>query len=360
MEKRIIRCLCAACALLAFIVAGGCGERGFKVKGEIEGAPDSSVVVEKSDFRGRWQPIDSTRTSPGGKFSISLPSPAAPEVYRLGIGGEYVYFPVDSTETINVRGRKPGLATNYTLEGSEQAGKMAEFDHALSAAAAKGGDMSDFKRQVYDKYIRDSRGSLLSFYVLTKTVGDRPLFDPADHTDIKYYTAVATAFKEFKPADPRTQYLEQTAIRALRERNSAQGKKQVLQADKELTAIDITLPDRNGKSRSLSELLGNGRRTLVVFSVLTHPDAPLINKAVARCHAAGMNVYQVSLDNDQYGWREAAENLPWVNVLDPEADRSSNALKYNVSKIPVFFLYNERGELIDRADDLDALAKMVR
>ena len=51
MEKRIIRCLCAACALLAFIVAGGCGERGFKVKGEIEGAPDSSVVVEKSDFR---------------------------------------------------------------------------------------------------------------------------------------------------------------------------------------------------------------------------------------------------------------------------------------------------------------------
>lgn len=73
-----------------------------------------------------------------------------------------------------------------------------------------------------------------------------------------------------------------------------------------------------------------------------------------------MNVYQVSLDNDQYGWREAAENLPWVNVLDPEADRSSNALKYNVSKIPVFFLYNERGELIDRADDLDALAKMVR
>lgn len=361
MDKRILlNALGAACALMAILFAGGCTDGGFKVKGEIEGAADTPVVVEKGDFRGRWQPVDSTRTSPGGKFSLSMPAPAAPEVYRLNIGGEYIYFPVDSTETITVAGHVPGLASNYTLDGSGQAVAMARFDHELAAAVAKGAPLDAFKRTVYDRYIRDSRGSLLSFYVLTKTVDGKPLFDPADHTDLKYYTAVATAFKEFKPADPRTQYLEQTAIRALRERNSAQGKRQVLQATEELSSIEINLPDRSGKDRSLSSLLGNGRRTLVVFSVMTHPDSPLINKAVARCHDTGMDIYQVSLDQDLYGWREAAENLPWTNVIDPEGDRSSIALKYNVSRLPVFFLYNERGELIDRADNLDALVRMVR
>ena len=346
--------------ILAIFLLQACGERTFKVKGEISGISEESVTIEKSDFRGNWQPVDSTRLSPKGSFSISLPSPAAPEVYRLRIGSEFIYFPIDSTETVTVEGSMPGLAANYSLEGSEQARMMAAFDHELNKAIASRIDLVTFKRQVYEKYIMNGKGSLLSYYVLTKTIDNAPLYDPTDPKDINYYAAVATAFKQFNPTDPRVRILEETAIRALRERNANQGKQRVLQADKELTHIEIALPGIDGKEKRLSSLLSNGRRTIVAFSLMNHPDAPLINKILARHYAGGaVNIYQISLDSDQYDWREAASNLPWTNVFDPEGDRSSTALKYNVSKLPAFFLYNSKGELVDRADDLESLDKMM-
>lgn len=359
-RKTISFSVFAAIWMLAILSLQSCGERTFKVKGEISGTSGDAVTVEKSDFHGNWQTLDSTRFSPNGSFSISIPSPAAPDVYRLRIGKDFIYFPVDSTETIIVKGTIPGLATNYSLDGSEQAKLMAAFDHELAAAVGTQADLSAFKRQVFEKYIRNGKGSLLSYYVLTKTVGDTPLYNPENPSDINYYAAVATAFKQFNPTDPRVRILEETALRALRERNVKQGKQRVLQADKELTHIEITLPGTDGKEKRLSSLLSNGKRTLVVFSLMNHTDAPIINKVLSRHHKGGaINIYQVSLDNDQYDWREAASNLPWTNVFDPEGDRSSTALKYNVSKLPAFFLYNAKGELVDRADNLDDLDKMM-
>ncbi len=346
-------------AIVLVATFSACGERDFKVKGEIEGASEMPVVIEKSDYHGNWQPIDSTHTSPGGKFSISMVAPGAPEVYRLKIGSDYVYLPIDSTETITVGGKMPGLALNYTLEGSDQAVKMAEFDHLLSAEVASGKNLDEFKKQVFQTYIRDSRGSILSYYMLTKTVDGRLLFDPTDQEDLKYYAAVATAFKEFNPTDPRVKYLEETTLRALRERNAIKGRANVVEAP-ELRSIEISLPGIDGKEHALSSLLTNGKRTLLVFSMLSHPDAPLVNRAIAKHYANGViNVYQVSIGDDRYEWRDAATNLPWINVYDTEGARSSTALKYNVSRLPAFFLYNAAGELIDRADDLDALDRMM-
>ncbi len=48
-------------------------------------------------------------------------------------------------------------------------------------------------------YIRDGQGSIVSYYVLTKTHGGKALFDPEDPSDTKYYAAVATQFQEFRP-----------------------------------------------------------------------------------------------------------------------------------------------------------------
>lgn len=344
--------------LLTCLMAASCTEREFKVKGEIEGASEQAVVMEKSDFQGNWIVVDSTHISPSGSFSIKAPSPAAPEVYRLAIGGDYIYFPVDSVETISVKGSMPGLVASYTLEGTEQAAKMAEFDHLLSRTIAGKGDLETFKRTVFEKYIRNSRGSILSYYVLTKTIDGRPLFDPTDKNDLKYYAAVATAFKEFKPTDPRVKYLEETTLRALRDRNTALGRNKVLQAE-ELTAIEITLPDTEGKQRSLTESLGRGKPVVVVFSLMTDPNSPVINNELRKIQARGYDIWQVSLDTDQYGWREAARNLPWTNVIDPAADRSPAALSYNVSKIPAFFIYNASGELVNRADDVETLLKLA-
>ena len=66
---------CGACAVACAALLSGCGEPSFKIKGEIYGAEDKSLVLEKSDFYGRWVAIDSTRVSSNGNFSISRPAP---------------------------------------------------------------------------------------------------------------------------------------------------------------------------------------------------------------------------------------------------------------------------------------------
>ncbi len=345
--------------LMMCLAAVSCSDHEFKVKGKIDGAREQAVIMEKSDFQGRWIVVDSTHISPSGTFSFKAPSPGAPEVYRLSIDGDYIYFPVDSVETVSVKGSVPGLASNYTLAGTEQAEKMAEFDHLLSRAIATKGDLQSLKRTVFEKYIRDSRGSILSYYVLTKTIDGQPLFDPADREDIKYYAAVATAFKQFKPSDPRARYLEETALRALRDRNAAMGRNNVVEAQ-ELKAIEITLPDTEGRQRKLTESLGRGKPLILVFSLMTDQNSPVINNELRSIQTRGYDIWQISLDADQYGWREAARNLPWINVLDPAGDRSPAALSYNVSRIPAFFLYDASGELTGRADDIEALRKLAK
>ncbi len=359
--QKPIPILSLLCGVLFAILTTACGEREFKIKGEIANAENETVSIEKSDFNGNWQTLDSTRLSSKGSFSMSLPSPAAPEIYRLRINDNYIYFPVDSTETIAVDGSMPALAVNYSLSGSEQAARMSEFDHELTTAISGKADLTDFKRKVFNKYIRDGKGSLLSYYVLTKTINNQPLYDPEDDNDIKYYTAVATAFKEFRPDDPRVKILEQTAISALRKRNSRIGKQRILTAEKETSHIEINLPGIDGANKKLSSLLSNGKRTLVVFSLMNHPDAPIINKKLFQLFNNGaINIYQVSLDADQFAWRESATNLPWINVFDPEGDTSTIAGTYNVRRLPAFFLYDASGNLIDRADDLATLDLMMK
>ena len=92
--------------LMMCLAAVSCSDHEFKVKGKIDGAREQAVIMEKSDFQGRWIVVDSTHISPSGTFSFKAPSPGAPEVYRLSIDGDYIYFPVDSVETVSVF---PGL-----------------------------------------------------------------------------------------------------------------------------------------------------------------------------------------------------------------------------------------------------------
>lgn len=91
-----------AASIAACVLATSCGEPNFKIKGEIYGADNQPVLLEKSDFHGRWVVVDSTRTSSSGNFSISRPAPAAPEIFRLDLNGKFIYLPIDSIETLHV------------------------------------------------------------------------------------------------------------------------------------------------------------------------------------------------------------------------------------------------------------------
>lgn len=359
MKLKIASAAAAAAILAAATALTGCGEASFKVKGEIDGASNQSVLLEKSDFHGRWIVVDSVRTDAGGKFSMTRPAPASPEIFRLDLEGRYIYFPVDSVETVSVSTSLEGFGHDFTLSGSENAEALARFDkEVMTLPSGIGADsLENFKRGVYTRYIQPSPGSIVSYYVLTKPLsGERMLFDPKKG-DYKYFAAVANGFKHLRPSDPHTALLEQTSLQAMKERNSAEGRVLQVEAD-EVAVIDIALPDSKGDIRKLSETVGNGKPTVVVFSVLTHPDSPALNMALSQLHRErGVNIYQVSYDPDQYSWREAAANLPWTTVFDPEGQYSNVLRSYNVGSLPVFFVYDSRGELKARASTIEQLKK---
>lgn len=326
----------------------------FTIEGNIAGADNELLLLEKPDFSGRWITIDSVRTSNSGKFKMQNESPAYSEVFRLRMGSRFIYIPVDSVETIKLTSTEKTYGTDFTLEGSEQASMMAKFEkEAAAAVASKTIQNADFKRGVYQKYIHDTKASILSYFILTRTFNDYPLFNPEDEQDLKYITAVATAYSQYAPDDPRTKMLEQIALKGLRAKNSRSGNPNALVAE-ELKLIDIELPDENNVARKLSTVASQGKPTVLVFSVLTHKDSPEFNVELAKlANSRGLNIYDVSMDPDRYQWRDAAVNLPWTTVYEGES--SAAAAQYNVSVLPTFFIINAKGELVDRASDFDEL-----
>lgn len=334
----------------------------FKVSGEVEGGAEKALVLEKSDFHGRWIPVDSTHISKSGSFEIKSDAPASPEIYRLQLDGKFIYFPVDSIESIRISSPAEKFGSEFTVEGTDQAANMAAFEKELQKLDISDPDkVAAFKKDVFNKYIKDSQGGIIGYYVLTKIVDGRQLYDPESLEDARYYAAVATSFEQFRPNDPHAGMLRQVGLQALRRRNSAQGKQNVIEAE-EITLIDVELQNEDGRNVRLSEVARQGKPTVVIFGMMNQPESPALNIALSELWSrlgGRVNFYHISFDADQYAWRDAARNLPWTTVIDP-AGMTSDALRnYNVGQMPRFFIYNAAGKLSDSAASVAELTKKI-
>jgi alkyl hydroperoxide reductase subunit AhpC len=69
----------------------------------------------------------------------------------------------------------------------------------------------------------------------------------------------------------------------------------------------------------------------------------------------GLVIYQVSLDSDLHFWRNAAVNIPWVCVRDPQSVYSEAAAMYNVRQLPTLFILDRQGNLVQRVENLEQL-----
>ncbi|MCH5228510.1 MAG: DUF4369 domain-containing protein [Muribaculaceae bacterium] len=340
------------------ILLFSCANHKFKVKGEIYGAEEKTLVLEKSDFYGRWLPVDSVKINKNGGFSISFPVPPSPEIFRLNLNDRYVYFPVNDKETITLLSSYDNFGRDFKLDGSPEAVMMEKFEKDLQSSYNSHPDsLINFKRSVFSNYMKDNQGSIIAFYILTKTVDDKPLYDPSDPLDKKYFGAVATGFKEKRPDDPHTALLEQTALQAQKNQRAAEGKFHQIEAE-EISLIDIDLQNENGQNVKLSSVTGKGKPVVVIFSLLNHPDSPEFNIKLAKIYnrlEGKVEFYNVSLDEDQYEWREAAKNLPWITVYSPGQNSSKDAVRYNVFQVPSFYIYDANGELSSRPMTLEEL-----
>lgn len=347
--------------LLAVAISGlsSCSESEFSVSGNIQNGQNKSIVLERGE-NGHWISLDSVTVRDDGTFDINFISPKYADIYRLRMDDKFVYLPIDSTENLTLETTSDNFGVDYVLSGSEQAEKMAKFESEANKLSLGSADsVEQFKRKVYSDVIREGKGNILSYHVLNKTIGGSYLFDPNNPADAKYYAAVATAYKEFKPNDPRTKWLENKAVELQRMKSSKKG---LVQEVETVAFFDIDLKDCNGENKKLSEVMQKGVPTIVVFSLLTHPDSPILNRELAKLKEEkgdAIGIYQVCLDEDQLDWRQAALNLPWTVVYEPDGMYSQSVLTYNVSVLPTFYVYDSNGELAASSITIEDLRKLI-
>ncbi|MCF0203578.1 MAG: AhpC/TSA family protein [Bacteroidaceae bacterium] len=375
--------------LFTFTIAAlaSCGKQKFTVEGEIANAKDSILFLENISLEGP-KTVDSLKLSDDGKFSFSADATDAPEFYRLRIADQIVNIAIDSTETITVKGTYPALATNYTIEGSEQCKIIQELAYkqiALQQQAIviqqspeisyqKGADsiqamVNTYKEDIKKNYIFKHPDYTSSYFALFQAIGNSLILNPRENeADIKAFAAVATSWDTKYPNSIRGENLHNIAIEGMKNvrivRQKIANTQNTLQKAEAANLIDITLTDNKGKQQSLTSL--KGKVVLLDFHVFSTQESTKrimqMRDIYDKYHDMGLEIFQVSLDPDQHFWKTQTDALPWISVNDPDGINSRTLLLYNVQSIPTFFLINKKNELVKRDSqikDLDAEIKML-
>ena len=132
---------------------------------------------------------------------------------------------------------------------------------------------------------------------------------------------------------------------------------------KEVSFLDIELPDVHGENTKLSSV-ATGKVVLINFTAYMSERSPALNMEFGdlytRYHDKGLEIYQISLDNDVHFWKNAASNLPWTCVRDPQSVYSQTAALYNVKQLPAIFILDRKGNLVKRVDDVKKLEADIK
>ncbi len=378
--------ICKAAALvLAALSVASCNNNKFTVEGQIAGAKDSVLYFENVGLEG-INVLDSVKLNDNGDFSFSQDANTAPEFYRLRIADQIINVSIDSTETVQVKGQYPGMASNYTVSGSENCSKIRELalkqiDLQAKAIAlqsntelgiTKANDsiqtlINAYKEEVKRNYIYKEPYKAYSYFALFQAIGNYLIFNPrTNKEDIKAFAAVATSWDTYYPHAERGQNLHNIAIEGMKNQRivAAQNADIQIEASKvqEAGVLDIALLDNKGNMRHLTDL--KGQVVLLDFHVFALKDSPAriiqLRELYNKYHAQGLEIFQVSLDSDEHFWKQQTAALPWISVRDEDGTSSQRLVLYNIQAVPDFFIIDRGNNLVKRAAQIADLEAEIK
>ena len=378
-----------ALAVVAVLGMASCNEKKFHVNGTIGNAADSTLYFENMSLNGPVV-IDAAKLSADGTFAFDDKAPTAPEFYRLRIAGQIINIAIDSTETVSIKAEYPGMASQYEVSGSEECSRIKELTlmqmslqtqlNAIANNPQLGADavndsvarvVEAYKARVKTDYIFKEPMKASSYFALFQTLnagGQSVLiFNPrSSEQDVKVYAAVATSWDTFYPNEERGENLHNIAIEGMKDiriikSKQAQG---VIAADKVNTTgiIDFTLTDNKGQERRLSSL--QGKVVMLDFHLFADEKSlqriMMLRELYNKYHAAGLEIYQVSVDSDEHFWKTQTAALPWICTRAGDDTRVLQL--YNVQQVPTFFLLDRNCNVVKRdaqIKDIDAEIKAL-
>ena len=285
----------AAAIVVAALTIASCNDKKFTVEGQVANAKDSVLYFENVGLEG-INTLDSIKLDEGGSFSFSEEAPATPEFYRLRIADQIINVSIDSTETVQFKAEYPGMASNYTVSGSDNCEKIKELTLmqmelqnraiAIQRNPSLGVDEANdsiqrlinaHKEKVKSNYIYKEPMKAYSYFALFQAIGNYLIFNPrTNKDDIKAFAAVATSWDTYYPHAERGQNLHNIAIEGMKNQRiiAAQNAEFKVEASKvqEAGVLDIALLDNKGQERHLTDL--KGKVVLLDFHIFALNDSP--------------------------------------------------------------------------------------
>lgn len=372
-------------ALCALTIMTSCQKEGgkFYITGNITEAKDTMLYLEHLTLTDGAVAIDSVRLDEVGAFTLKGDTIGNPEFYRLRIGSQIINLSIDSTETVTVHASLPKMTLGYTVEGSGNCDtirllnlKLAELTSQIERVADNR-DMTlqerrntidllihDYKTDVKLSFIEGRYDCASSYYAIFQLAGNQLIFDPvSDPSDVTWLSAIANAWNEKYPGCPRTENLCNIAIQG---RQNTRKRTLEINIDDEKVhetgIIDMGFPDVHGNERRLSQLSDNV--VLLDFTAYSLPNTKertlLLRELYNKYHAQGLEIYQVSVDNDHHFWATMCQQLPWVCVWNSEGINSDMVTLYNVQQLPTWFLIDRGSNLVGRQEFMGNLESEIK
>ena len=358
--KKIFALLCGA-ALVAGALSCSRGDK-WEIKGDVKGADGKTLVLETS-FNGNWYPLDSTKIKSNGSFSFKQPAAQYPAIYRLSLEDKKAYFPVDSIESLTFSGNMENFDRNYTVSGSPNAEMLTHVNGILAEAGANAVTDNDIKRKLSELVLTDPSGITAYYIINSTTPNGKPVFNPNNPKDLRVIGAVANAYSDRRPTDPRTAYLTNFYLSNRKATMKTDDANKNTIIANEISYPEIELLDENGVAQTLSDFTGNGP-VVVSFTIYGSEYSPALNMELGNLYEAyaprGLEIYQVAFDTDEFQWRQSARNLPWITVFNSPKEGASTLLNYNVGRLPATFIIDKDGILVERILDPDQIAVAVK
>lgn len=377
--------------MVAALALTSCNNKKFHINGNITEAKDSMLYLENISLNGPVK-IDSVKLGEDGAFDFqeNAMDSITPDFYRLRIANQTINLSIDSTETVTVKAAYPQMSYKYEVEGSENCNTIKELSlkqmllqsniNGIIKNPNIGVDsvdvivtrmLNEYKQDIKTNYIFKAPMQASSYYALFQTIQlgntNSLIFNPRNNKeDVKVFAAVATSWDTYYPGAERGKNLHNIAIEGMKDIRIIENQmaQQKIDASKVQVngCIELALQDNKGQVRRLSDL--KGKVVLLDFHAFASSESTkrimMLRELYNKYHAAGLEIYQVSVDPDEHFWKTSTAALPWISVRDENGIQGKSLTLYNVQSIPTFFLIDRNNTLQARdaqIKDIDAAIK---
>lgn len=388
---KITKLYSAAVIMVAALALTSCNNKKFHINGNITEAKDSMLYLENISLNGPVK-IDSVKLGEDGAFDFqeNAMDSITPDFYRLRIANQTINLSIDSTETVTVKATYPQMSYKYEVEGSENCNTIKELSlkqmllqsniNGIIKNPNIGVDsvdvivtrmLNEYKQDIKTNYIFKAPMQASSYYALFQTIQlgntNSLIFNPRNNKeDVKVFAAVATSWDTYYPGAERGKNLHNIAIEGMKDIRIIENQmaQQKIDASKVQVngCIELALQDNKGQVRRLSDL--KGKVVLLDFHAFASSESTkrimMLRELYNKYHAAGLEIYQVSVDPDEHFWKTSTAALPWISVRDENGIQGKSLTLYNVQSIPTFFLIDRNNTLQARdaqIKDIDAAIK---